>query len=473
MKYNIDSRFKGVVVVTVISELLKKVKRIHFIGIGGSGMCPLAEILHSQGYELSGSDNNESDTLSRIRALGIPVTVGQKAENINGAEMIIYTAAILKDNPELIAAKNSGIPTFERAEMLGAITDMFSNCICVCGTHGKTTTSSMITQMLLENGKDPSAVIGGKLPMINSSGRVGSSENMVCEACEFEDHFLRLYPDVAVILNVDEDHLEYFKNLDNIIKSFHKFAGMATKAVIYNGDDANTLKAVDGIDDKDMISFGLNESNDYYAKNVDMNHAFAEFDAYRKGEFLGHVSLRVPGHHNVYNSLAAIAVCMHNSVAAEGSIKSLENFTGAGRRFEKLGTYNGIDIADDYAHHPAELKVTLEAAMEMGYKRVWAVFQPFTYSRTAMLMDDFAEVLKIPDKCVMTEIMGSREVNTYNVYTSQLAEKIPGSVWFNTFEEVADYVYKNAEEGDLVITLGCGDIYKAAKILIKKYQSEN
>lgn len=473
MKYNIDSRFKGVVVVTVISELLKKVKRIHFIGIGGSGMCPLAEILHSQGYELSGSDNNESDTLSRIRALGIPVTVGQKAENINGAEMIIYTAAILKDNPELIAAKNSGIPTFERAEMLGAITDMFSNCICVCGTHGKTTTSSMITQMLLENGKDPSAVIGGKLPMINSSGRVGSSENMVCEACEFEDHFLRLYPDIAVILNVDEDHLEYFKNLDNIIKSFHKFAGMATKAVIYNGDDANTLKAVDGIDDKDMISFGLNESNDYYAKNVDMNHAFAEFDAYRKGEFLGHVSLRVPGHHNVYNSLAAIAVCMHNSVAAEGSIKSLENFTGAGRRFEKLGTYNGIDIADDYAHHPAELKVTLEAAMEMGYKRVWAVFQPFTYSRTAMLMDDFAEVLKIPDKCVMTEIMGSREVNTYNVYTSQLAEKIPGSVWFNTFEEVADYVYKNAEEGDLVITLGCGDIYKAAKILIKKYQSEN
>ena len=472
MKYNINNRFKGVIVVTVISELLKKVKRIHFIGIGGSGMCPLAEILHSQGYELSGSDNNESDTLARIRNLGIPVVVGQKAENIKGAEMIVYTAAILKDNPELIAAKNSGIPTFERAEMLGAITDMFSNCICVCGTHGKTTTSSMITQMLLENGKDPSAVIGGKLPLINSSGRVGKNENMVCEACEFEDHFLKLYPDVAVILNVDEDHLEYFKNLDNIIKSFHKVADMATKSVIYNGDDANTLKAVEGIGGKEMISFGLKNNNDYYAENIEMNHAFAKFDAYKRGEFLGHVSLRVPGHHNVYNALAAIAVCMQNSVEAEDAIKALENFAGAGRRFEKLGTYNGIDIADDYAHHPAELRVTLEAAMEMGYKRVWAVFQPFTYSRTAMLMDDFAEVLKIPDKCVMTEIMGSREVNTYNVYTSQLAEKIPGSVWFNTFEEVADYVYKNAEEGDLVITLGCGDIYKAAKILIKKYKAE-
>ena len=202
---------------TKIRELLKTVKRIHFIGIGGSGMCPLAEILHSQGYELSGSDNNESDTLSRIKAMGIPVAMGQRAENIQGAEMIIYTAALLKDNPELVAAQNSGIPTFERSEMLGAVTEMFSNCICVCGTHGKTTVSSMITQMLIETGNDPSAVIGGKLPLINSNGRVGKTENMVCEACEFVDTFLKLYPDVAVILNIDEDHLDYFKTLDNII----------------------------------------------------------------------------------------------------------------------------------------------------------------------------------------------------------------------------------------------------------------
>ena len=457
---------------TEIGELLKKVKRIHFIGIGGSGMCPLAEILHSQGYDLSGSDNNESDTLSRIKALGIPVAMGQRAENINGAEMIVYTAALLKDNPELVAAKNSGIPTFERAEMLGAITEMFSDCICVCGTHGKTTVSSMITQILLENGKDPSAVIGGKLPAINSNGRVGKTQTMVCEACEFVDTFLKLYPDVAVILNIDEDHLDYFKTLDNIIKSFRKFASMATKLLIVNGDDANTQKAIDGIDDKTIIKFGLDKSNDCYADNIQINHAFAEFDAYYNNEFIGHVSLRVPGSHNVYNALAAICASIYSGVTPKDTITALEHFAGAGRRFEKLGTYNGIDIADDYAHHPAELKVTLEAAMEMGYNRVWAVFQPFTYSRTAILMDEFAEVLKIPDRCVMTEIMGSREVNTYNVYTSQLAEKIPGSVWFNTFEEVADYVYKNAQSGDLVITLGCGDIYKAAKILIKKYKGE-
>lgn len=455
-----------------IKELLKKIKRIHFIGIGGSGMCPIAEILHSQGYELSGSDNNESDTLTRIKSMGIPVYMGQRAENINGAEMIVYTAALLKDNPELVAAKNSSIPTFERAEMLGAITEMYNNCICVCGTHGKTTVSSMITQIFIETGNDPSAVIGGKLPLINSNGRVGKTENMVCEACEFVDTFLKLYPDVAVILNVDEDHLDYFKTLDNIIKSFRKFSEMATKALIFNGDDNNTLKAVEGINDKDRITFGIKESNDFYAKNIEMVHAYAHFDIYHKNEFLAHIELNVPGYHNIYNALAAVAAAIYNGVDPKEAVAALEHFGGAGRRFEKLGTYNGIDIADDYAHHPAELKVTLNAAMEMGYNRVWAVFQPFTFSRTAILMDDFAEVLKIPDKCVMTEIMGSREVNTYNVYTSQLAEKIPGSVWFNTFEEVAQYVFDNAEEGDLVITLGCGDIYKAAKILIKKYQNK-
>ncbi len=453
-----------------ISELLKTIKRIHFIGIGGSGMCPIAEILHAQGYELSGSDNNESDTLSRIKSMGIPVVMGQKAENINGAEMIVYTAAILKDNPELVAAKNSGIPTFERSEVLGAITEMYDNCICICGTHGKTTVSSMLTQIMLKNNQDPSAVIGGKLPLINSNGRVGKTENMVCEACEFVDTFLKLYPDVAVILNIDEDHLDYFKNLDNIIKSFNKFAKMATKALIVNGDDDNTAKAINGIEDKEIITFGINKDNHYYADNIVIKNAFPSFDFCDKNGVLCHIELNVPGEHNVYNALAALTAAVYNGINADDAVNALQHFRGAGRRFERLATCNGIDIADDYAHHPTELKVTLEAAMKMGYKNVWAVFQPFTYSRTYLLMDDFAQVLKIPDKCVMTEIMGSREINTYNVYTSQLAEKIPGSVWFNTFEEVAKYIYDNATEGDLVLTLGCGDIYKAAKILIKMYE---
>lgn len=455
-----------------IDRLLKEVKRVHFIGIGGSGMCPLAEILHNEGYLLSGSDNNETDTLARIRNMGIPVTLGQKAENINGAEMIVYTAALLPDNPELVAAKNSGIPTFERADLLGAVTRMYDSCYCICGTHGKTTVSSMLTQIMIQCGKDPSAVIGGKLPLTQTNGRVGKTENMVCEACEFKDTFLHLSPDIAVILNVDADHLEYFKTLDNIIKSFNKFSKLATKALIINGDDKNTLKAVEGINDKAIIKFGIDKSNDYYADNIVIDHAFARYDLYKNNQKIGPVKLKIPGEHNICNSLAALAAADYCGIELTDAINSLEQFGGACRRFEILAKIDGITIADDYAHHPAELKVTLDAAMQMDYNNVWAVFQPFTYSRTKEHLDDFAKVLQIPDKCVMTEIMGSREVNTDGVYTYQLAEKIPGSVWFNTFEEVADHVLKYVKSGDLIITLGCGDIYKAAKIMINRLQDK-
>ena len=457
-----------------IDTLLKKVRRIHFIGIGGSGMCPLAEILHSEGYQLSGSDNNPGDTLERIKALGIPVFMGQRAENIGDAEMVVYTAALLPDNPELVAARTSGVPTFERAELFGAISRLYKRCIGVCGTHGKTTTTSMLTQMLLEAELDPSAVIGGKLPKIGANGRVGKSDLFVCEACEFKDTFLSLSPSVAVILNIDEDHLDYFKTLENLIHSFHRFADMATDAVIYNGDDANTLKALEGVGEKTKITFGFSEENDWYAANLStVRGAFYAFDAVHGGKDLGRVTLAVPGKHNVLNALAALAAAVYAGADFDAARRGLEAFGGAGRRFENLGTYRGITFVDDYAHHPAELRVTLEAAMQMDFRRVWAVFQPFTYSRTYMLMDDFAEVLRIPDKCVLTEIMGSRERNTYGVRTEQLAAKIPGSVWFNTFDEVADYVLANAGEGDLVLTLGCGDIYKAAKLMVRRLKAEN
>lgn len=453
-----------------IDELLKKIKRIHFIGIGGSGMCPLAEILHKEGYKLSGSDNNETDTLARIRSLGIPVVLGQKAENIEGAEMIVYTAALLPDNPELVAAKASGVPTFERSKLLGAVTRIYSNSICISGTHGKTSSCSMLTQILIEAGFDPTAVIGGKLPLTGSNGLVGHSEHMVCEACEFVDTFLDLSPDVAVILNVDEDHLDYFKTFENLKKSFTKFASMATKVIIYNGDNAETVSAITPAAEasgKPTISFGLGESNNFRAVNITSDNEYNSFDLIKNDKMLGRVNLSVPGAHNVYNALAVIASAMYSGVSFEDCAKGIENFHGAGRRFEKLAEIDGITIADDYAHHPRELEVTLKTAMNMGYNKVWAVFQPFTYSRTAMLFDDFVRVLQIPDHCVMTEIMGSRERNTYNIFTSQLAEKIPGSVWFDSFEKVAEYAVAHAEKGDLIITLGCGDIYKAAKIMIK------
>lgn len=456
-----------------IDELLKTVRRIHFIGIGGSGMCPIVEILHQEGYSISGSDNNESDTLTRVRNLGIPVTLGQRAENIGDAEMIIYTAAILPDNPELRAAVESGIPTFERAVILGAITRLYPRCAAIAGTHGKTTTSAMLTQILLAAGIDPTAVIGGKLPKIQASGRVGKSDIMVCEACEFKAHFLELSPAVSVILNIDNDHMEFFGTIENSISYFRRFIDLTSSALVVNGDDANTLKAVDGVEDKEIITYGFGEENDYTAANVTNGPGICiGFDLMRKGEVLTHITANVPGRHNVLNAMAAAATAIYLGATPEQVADGLADFGGAGRRFEVLGNVRGVTIADDYAHHPAELKVTLEAAKKLGFNSVWAVFQPFTYSRTKLHMDYFAQVLQIADHVVMSEIMGSREVNTEGVYTSQLAEKIPGSIWFNTFEEIADYIAQNAQSGDLVITLGCGDIYKAAKIMLKKMQAQ-
>ncbi|MBE6845166.1 MAG: UDP-N-acetylmuramate--L-alanine ligase [Ruminococcus sp.] len=464
-------------------NILNGKKHIHFIGIGGSGMYPLAQILHSQGYYLTGSDNNETETLDAVRKMGIPVFVGQRAENIEGADLIVHTAAIMADNPELIASKASGVPVLERSELLGIVTGWYDNAICVSGTHGKTTTTSMLTQILYTAKVDLSAFIGGKLPCIGGSGRAGKSDIMVCEACEFVDTFLKLFPDVAVILNIDEDHLDYFKNLDNIIKSFHKFSEMATKALIINGDDENTLKAVEGITGKEIISFGLDPKNDFYAKDVTkISGMETRYTLMHKGSELGEITLHVAGVHNVMNSLAAAASAVYAGVDFESIAKGLSDFRGAGRRFEHIGTAKGITIVDDYAHHPTELSVTLSAAMEMGYNKVWAVFQPFTFSRTAILLDEFADALSIPDVAVLTDIMGSREKNTYDIYTEDLANKLSNAVFFEqdktaeytderkyrNFDDVCDYICENAKDGDLVITLGCGDVYKVAKMIYKK-----
>lgn len=454
-----------------IDTLLKESKKIHFIGIGGAGMCPIAEILLSLGYQVTGSDNNDTETFRRIEKEGAKVFLGQVKENISDdTELVIYTNAILKGNEELEYAK-ANFPCFERAEALGALSRVFSNCIGVCGTHGKTTTSSMTTQILMEAGLDPSAVIGGKLPLINAYGRYGHSQNFVCESCEFNNTFLHMNPDIAVILNIDEDHLDFFGNLENIKKSFRKFAELTTKAIVYNGDDENTVDTLKGIEGKKLISVGRGEQNNWVAKNVYVPGGFhSEYDAYYNGKFMARIVLSVPGEHNVLNSLCAIAAAYESGADMESICRGLKAFGGAARRFELLGTYCGVTFADDYAHHPAEIKVTLEAAMKMGYKHVWAVHQPFTFSRTSLLLDDFAQVLQIADKCVISAIMGSREVNTIGIKASDLSQKVPGSVQLDTFEEICDYVCDNAVEGDLVITLGCGDVYKVARMMCKKLE---
>ena len=430
-------------------------------------MFPLVQILHEKGFEITGSDNNESDILKMVRNLGIKVNMNQRAENIKNVDLIIYTSAVFDDNPELVAAKKSKIKTIERNDLLGYLTTLHSDCVCVCGTHGKTTTTSMLTQILLDSDMDPSAVIGGKLKSINSYARLGNSQIMVCEACEYANHFLKLAPDISIVLNIDNDHMEYFKTVENLKNSFGKFLNQTTKTVIYNGDDENVSDVVSAVDKK-RISFGFLPTNDFYPTNISrISGTKTKFSICRRGKIVAKdVEIFVPGRHNILNAVAAAATAFELKAPVEGILKGLFNFRGVGRRFELIGEKNGVTVVDDYAHHPTEICATLKAAKECGFKKVWAVHQPFTYSRTKMLIDEFAKALDVADRVVLTEIMGSREKNTFGVYAKDLAEKIDGCVWFKTQSEAAQYVLENADSGDLVITLGCGDIYKCAKIMV-------
>lgn len=455
--------------------LLNKIKRIHFIGIGGSGMCPLAEILRGEGYELSGSDMNEGETLERIKSYGIPVYMGHRAENIKGAELVVYSAAVKESNPERKAAIEQGIPCIERSVMLGVVTRRYKRSIAVSGTHGKTTTTAMLSQILIGSGFDPSAIIGGKLPFIGGNSYVGKSDIIVCEACEYVDTFLELNPFISIILNVDADHLDYFKNLDNIKKSFAKFANQTTGLLVINGDDENTLDAVKEVSIP-KITYGLGQNCDYRAVNISADKGVHErYDLFFKGERLTEIKLIVPGKHNIYNSLAAAATAHYLGATANEISENLHKFGGVHRRFEILGTPDGITVADDFAHHPTELTATLNAAMKMGFNKVWAVFQPHTYSRTAMLLDDFAKALEIPDVAIISEILPVRETNTYNIYSRDLGAKVKNSVCLDTFEEITDYVCKNAKEGDLILTMGGGNVYMCANMIYNqlKYNEEN
>ena len=316
-------------------------------------------------------------------------------------------------------------------------------------------------------GFDPTAAIGGRLPFIGGNSRHGQSDIMVCEACEYVNSYYSISPAVAVVLNIDSDHLEFFKTIDNLVASFRQFAGSASRCIVYNGDDARTCRAVEGLE-KPTVTFGLTPKNDFYAENIRVNERCrTSFDVYSRGERVAQVQLQVPGEHNVLNALACVAACRVLEVPYADIERGLDAFAGAHRRFERVGEFGGVVLADDYAHHPAELAVTLRAAKSMGYRQVWAVFQPFTFSRTYMLLDDFAAALKIADHVVLSPIMGSREVNTYDIHSEDLAAKIPGCVALDSFQAVADYVKAHAQPGDLVITLGCGDIYKAGRLMLE------
>ena len=391
------------------------------------------------------------------------VSLGHSADNVIGTDLVVYSAAIAKDNVELNAADSYGIPTVERSVLLGYVSRLYKDSICVSGTHGKTTTTSMITTALELAGRDPSAVIGGKLPLINGYGKAGKGDDIVIEACEYSETFLKLTPYLSVVLNIDNDHLDYYGSMGELKFAFKRFALMTQFMIFANADDKNTMDVMYTLDRR-VRTFGIENDGDYRAINVqEYKPGFFEFDLKEWGKITGHIRLSVPGRHNVYNALAMCAVCRFVGQCAEAAL----NFKGAGRRFELYGECNGAVVVDDYAHHPTEIRATLNTAREMGYKRLIAVHQPFTYSRTKMLFNDFVDVFKIPDITVITPIMGSREPNDPSITSAKLAAQIPNSVLVDSLEAAAQWVKDNAREGDLVITLGCGDIYKASKMMVK------
>ncbi|MCI2046369.1 MAG: UDP-N-acetylmuramate--L-alanine ligase [Faecalibacterium sp.] len=449
------------------AHLLDGVSRIHFIGCAGSGTYPLIQILAAKGYHITGSDVLEGSIPAYEREMGVKVTIGHSAENVKGADLVVYSAAIAADNVELAAAHEYGIPAVERSVMLGYVSRLYAGAVCVSGTHGKTTTTSLITTALELAGRDPSAVIGGKLPLIHGYGKCGKGDEIVIEACEFSETFLHLAPSIAVVLNIDNDHLDYYGTMGELKFAFKRFASLASKMVFANADDKNTMD-VCGALEKPVCTFGIDaEKADFRAVNLsEPRPGFYAFDLQEKDTVTGRIALAVPGRHNIYNALAMCAVCRYLGLTAAECAAAADSFKGAGRRFEVYGECNGAVVVDDYAHHPTEIAATLKTAKELGYKRVVAVHQPFTYSRTKMLMDDFVRVLQIADVVVLTPILGSREVDDGSVKTADLAARIPGSVEVGSLGEAADWVKAHCGKGDLVITLGCGDVYKASKKMV-------
>ena len=448
-------------------KLLDGVKRIHCIGCGGSGMFPLIQILHARGYALTGSDVEETKITQAERAMGMTVTLGHDAANLGDAQLVVYSAAIHDVNPELQAAHAHGIRTVERAALLGYVSRLYPHSVGVAGTHGKTTTTGMIVTMLELAGKDPAAVIGGKLPLIGGYGKVGDGDSIVVEACEYSETFLYLTSYLGIILNIDNDHLEYYGTMGKLKLAFQKFA-LLSRTVVFNLDDPNTLDVMNSID-RPVLSFGIENDARFRAVNIrEYRPGFYEFDVEELGEHFAHLRLNVPGYHNIYNALAMCCCVRPLGLQPADAERAAENFKGMGRRFEVKGECNGAVIVDDYAHHPTELAATLKTARSLGYQRVIAVHQPFTYSRTKALMQDFADVLRSADQVVLLPVMGSREVDDGSVRSEDLAAKIPGSVVVDGLDAAADWVKAHAGKGDLVVCMSCGDLYKAADKMVEQ-----
>ncbi|MBQ8808080.1 MAG: UDP-N-acetylmuramate--L-alanine ligase [Clostridia bacterium] len=443
--------------------------RIYLIGIGGVSMSGIAQMLLKEGCVVSGSDGSSSPLTEKLEQAGIKVFIGHDADNVKDCDLVVYSAAIREDNPERVRAKELGIKQIDRAQMLGMIMKEYDCPIAVSGTHGKTTTSGMLTHIFMECGKNPTVTVGGELDIIRGNVHLGDKKYFIAEACEYHQSFLRFFPKISIITNIEADHLDYFKDLDHIIDTFRSLALLTPTdgALIVNGEDKNIAKALSEVDRK-IITFGMRGDFDYTIDNLSPNgFNHYTFTVCKKGNPVGEIRLSVPGIHNVYDALAAFAAADYLGIGADDICDSLYRFGGTHRRFETRGIMGGILVVDDYAHHPTEIAATLAAARDMKFNNIWCLFQPHTYTRTKAFFDDFVKVLSQSNaNIIVTDIYAARETDTGIVSALQLANAIPNAVYKKTFAEAAEFIKSQARRGDIVITMGAGDVYKVGDILL-------
>ena len=449
-------------------------KKIHCLGIGGIGLSAVAEILADNGHIVSGTDMKVSDVTQHLESLGMKIYYSHEAENVEGVDAVVYSNAVSDDNPEVVRAKELGLPLFSRAEVLGMLMDRYENSIAICGTHGKTTVTSM-TSLILRNAEyKPTILVGGNLAEINGNVEIGGSDYFVTEACEYMDSFLNLRPTIGVILNIDSDHLDYFKDMDHIVNSFSKFVEQipAGGTIIAYGDNPFVKDILK--DHSNKITYGYSEGNDFYAENIVFDeNGYPEFDVMRKGRVAIHLKLAVPGEHNVLNAMAAFVSSAFLGVEMSVIADTLKNFSGTHRRFDLTGiTADGVKVIDDYAHHPTEIKATLAAAKNVKHNKLWVMFQPHTYTRTKALFDDFVDAFGDADVLILTDIYAAREKDIYNVSSYKLFQamkmKYPDRdiYYVKDFEDIVRYIKKFAGKDDIAMTMGAGDIYKVGEMLL-------
>lgn len=447
-------------------------KHVHFIGIGGISMSGLAEILLNAGYTVSGSDMKNSEIIKSLKEKGAIIYIGHDKNNINDADLVVYTSAISKDNPEYIEAIEKNVVTVDRATFLGQLMKMYESSIAVSGTHGKTTTTAMISVILEHSNLDPTILLGGVLDSIGGNVKIGKKDIFLTEACEYRGNFLKFNPNIGIILNIEEDHLDYFRNIDHIIETFADFAALLPKDgfLVINNDDINTSKIINKAN-CNIVTFGIKNESNYKAGDISFTkYGFPKFKLIINNSEEYNVTLKVMGIHNVYNALASIATAHKLNIPISTIIEAIESYTGTHRRFETKGIINGIRIIDDYAHHPTEIKATLNAAKKLPHNKIWCVFQPHTYTRTKALLNEFSESFYDADNIIVTDIYAAREKDTGLVHSKDLVDLLISKgincLYINSFKDIVDYLTKQTNEGDIVLTIGAGDIYKVGEMLL-------